>query len=218
MYRICVAFLCGLGLTFLVCLLLNIPVANLFLLMLFSPGAIVLNILLSANDWNIPALLATNAFIYSMLALLVILLRYRDVTAGVLKQTTVRLVAPVAVLSSLACFHTLNPLLPVGIAELSRQENDLQQSLPLNIGVNDARQVLTAKGIHFGDSLEQAETVVLQSNNKKITASAGDRVLVSRFQTSARQFPCGFDMELVLLFGSDQKLKDRYINRFPMCP
>lgn len=216
--RICVAVLCGLGLASLICLLLNIPVANLFLLALLSPGAIVLNIFSLADDWNIPALLAANVVSYSMLAFLVILLWYRNVPAVGIKRTAVRLVVPVAALSCLACFHALNPLLPVGIAELSRQENDLQQALPLNIALNDAKQVLTKKGIQFSDSLEQTESVLIRSASKNMTARAGDRVLVSRFETSARQFPCGYDMSVVLLFGPDERLKDRYISRSPLCP
>ena len=34
--------------------------------------------------------------------------------------------------------------------------------------------------------------------NKQISASAGDRLLTSRWQTSARSFPCGYDTEIIL--------------------
>ena len=201
-----------------ICLLLDVPAANLFLLLLFAPGVIVLHISSLAGDWNVPALLVANVVIYSLLAFIVMLLACRNVPANGLKRTVVLLIAPAAVLTCLACFHSLNPLLPLGMAGLSRQENDLQQALPLNIGLKDARAVLTNKGIQFAESLEQTESVVMQTGKETITASAGDTLLSARFETTARQFPCGFAMMIVLLSGPDNRLKGRYINRFPMSP
>jgi len=104
------------------------------------------------------------------------------------------------------------------MAELSNQELGLQQALPENMSLQDARSVLKAKGIQFYESIETSKTVVFQGPDRKITAAVGDRVLVSRFQTSASRFPCGYDMEVVLLFGRDERLKERYVNRFPICP
>lgn len=34
-----------------------------------------------------------------------------------------------------------------------------------------------------------------------MNAQAGDSVLVSRFQTEALQFPCGYDMQIILCSG-----------------
>ncbi len=199
-YRICVSLLSGLGLTSLVCLLLNIPVANLFLSVLLIPGAILLNILLRPANWDsILALLGANVAIYSILAFAIILLRFRA-------------------MSCLVCFPSLNPLWPKGMAELSRQESELQQALPMNMGLQDARSVLKAKGIQFYESIENSESVVLQGPDRRIAASAGDRVLSSRFQTSASSFPCGYDIRIILVFGQDERLKERYVHRFPMCP
>ncbi len=218
-YRICVSFLGGWGFTSFVCLLLNIPVANFFLFALFTPGAIVLNILLRSANWDsIPALLGANVVIYSILALVVILLWFRNIHAAKLRQLVIRMVLPVTALSCLVCFPSLNPLLPVGMAELSKQESGLQHALPLNVSLQDARSVLKAKGIQFYESIEHSESVVFQGPDGKITAAAGDHVLSSRFQTSASRFPCGYDMEVILLFGQDEGLKDRYIHRFPICP
>ena len=218
-YRVCVSLLSGLGLTSLVCLLLNIPWANFFLFALFTPGAVVLNIMLRSANWDsIPALLGANVIVYSILVLVVILLRFRSIQAVRLKRIAIWMVLPVTATSCLVCFPSLNPLLPRGMADLSRQELGLQQALPLNIGLQDARAVLKAKGIQFYESIEKSESVVFQGPDGKITATAGDRVLSSQFQTSASRFPCGYDMWVILLFGHDERLKDRYVHRFPICP
>ena len=193
--------------------------ANFFLVALFTPGAIVLNIVSRSATWDsIPALLGANAVIYSGLALVVILLRFRNIQVVRLKHIASWMVLPVTAVSCLVCFPSLNPLLPVGMAELSRQELGLQEALPLNMGLQDARSVLKARGIQFYESIENSESVVLQGPDRKITAAAGDRVLFSRYQTSAFRFPCGYDMEVILLFGKDERLKERYVRRFPICP
>jgi hypothetical protein len=104
------------------------------------------------------------------------------------------------------------------MAELARQESDLQKVIPLGMSLNEARSVLKLRGIQFTESAEPIGGLVLQNGPTTITAQSGDTVLVSRFQTEAFKFPCGYDMEIVLLFGSDGKVKERYIRRFPMCP
>jgi hypothetical protein len=72
--------------------------------------------------------------------------------------------------------------------------------------------------IQFYESTEPKGGFVLQNPEETITAESGDTVLVSRFQTEAFEFPCGYDMQIVLLFGRDRNLKQRYIHRFRMCP
>jgi len=218
-YRICLSLLSGLGLTSLVCILLNIPRASFFLFALFTPGAIILNILLRSANWDsILALLGANVVFYSILALVVILLWFRNIQAAKLRHVATWMALPVTAMSCLVCLPSLNPLLPVGMVELSRQELGLQQALPLNMGLQDARLVLKAKGIQFGESIENSGGVVFDGPDGTIIASVGDRVLVSRFQTSASRFPCGYDMQVILLFGQDERLKERYVHRFPICP
>ena len=87
------------------------------------------------------------------------------------------------------------------------------------MGLQDARSVLKSKGIQFYESIQDSEDVVFNNGiDRKIMAAAGDRVLSSRFQTSASTFPCGYDMQVILVFGHDEKLKERYVHRFPICP
>jgi hypothetical protein len=170
------------------------------------------------GKWDsIPALLGVNSALCSILAFAVILLRFRNAQAARLKQIAIWLVFPVSAMSCLACFPSLNPLWPVGMAELSRQELELKKALPLNMGLDDARGVLRAKGVEFQESTERVEGVIFDGPDGKIKAVPGDRVLSSRFRTSATDFVCGYDMNIILLFGQDERLKERYIHRFPIC-
>ena len=217
-YRVCTALLIGVGFVSTICLLLNIPVANLFLLMLFAPGAIAIAALKFAEWDSITALLGANVVIYSALAFGLILVRFRGLPDETFKRFAVRMLLPVVVLSILACFPVLNPILPVGMAELARQERELQQALNPRINLQEARSVLKSRGIDFGEQVQQTEGLVFQGPEKLITAGTGDHVIVSRWQTSAATFPCGYDMEIILLFGPDEKMKNRYIRRFRICP
>jgi hypothetical protein len=109
-------------------------------------------------------------------------------------------------------------MLPVGMADLAKQKRELQQALNPSVNLQDARSVLNNRHVEFGEQLQESDALVFQGSDKRINAEAGDRVIVSRWRTSAWSFPCGYDMEIILLFGPDEKLKDRYIRRFPLCP
>ena len=70
-------------------------------------------------------------------------------------------------------------------------------------------------------ALEETETsqaAVINRSEKSITAAAGDRVISARLETEASQFPCGYDIEVVLLFGPDERMKDQYVHRLRLCP
>lgn len=98
-------------------------------------------------------------------------------------------------------FPSLNPLRPHGITELAQQESDLQTAIPIGMSLEQVRGVLNLKKIQFYESTEPSDGVILQNQQTTITAQAGDTVVVSRFQTEAFEFPCGYDMQIVLLFG-----------------
>ena len=81
-----------------------------------------------------------------------------------------------------------------------------------------ARAILNNRNIEFSEQEQESDELVFQSPDKRINARPGDGVIVSRWRAPASSFPCGYDMEIILLFGPDGKLKDNYISRFPMCP
>jgi hypothetical protein len=100
-------------------------------------------------------------------------------------------------------------------AKLPLRNNDIwllggvapQDAIPIGIGMDGARAVLRSKGIQFQEQGETSQAIVLDRQDRSITA-AGDHVISARLETEASQFPCGYDIEVVLLFGPDERLKD----------
>lgn len=125
---------------------------------------------------------------------------------------------PVTAVAALACFPSINPLWPHGMTELAKQESELQTAIPIGMNLDQVRSVLDSRRIQFYESTEPSDGIVLQNPEATLTAQSGDTVLVSRFQTEAFEFPCWYDMQIVLLFGHDRNLKARYIHRFRLCP
>ena len=188
-YRLAIALLWGIGFTSLSCLLMNL---SFFIgALLFPSGPI--------------------AFVSAFL-----LFRKAELTQ--LRRIAGRSVLPVTTVAVLACFPALNPLWPRGMTELARQESELQTAIQLGMRLDEVRSVLNSRKIQAYEFTETSDHVVLQDPKATIAAQSGDTVLTSRFQTEAFQFPCGYDMQIVLLFGKDRGLKERYIHRFPMCP
>ena len=144
---------------------------------------------------------------------------WRKATVETMRLAAMRFVAPVAILFSLSCVPALNPLWPRGLAELATRESELQHALPLNMGLDRARTVLQSKGIPFHEDTEPNQTIVLDDGRGlSISAAPGDRVVSARLQTEARAFPCGYDIQIVLLFGPDERMRQQYVHRFPLCP
>ncbi len=188
-YRLAIGLLWGIGFTSLACLLMNlIGFVGLFLL----PGGLV--------------------------AFAVGFVMFRKVGLPQLRRIAGWSVLPVTVLAGLACVPSMNPLCPHGMRELAQQESDLQTAIPLGMGLEQVRGVLNSRKIAAYESTQTSDGVVLQNAQITMMAQAGDTVLVSRFDTEAFQFPCGYAMQIVLVFGPEQNLKERYIQRLPMCP
>lgn len=138
---------------------------------------------------------------------------------GNLRAATIKLLLPVIALAGLSCTSRFNPLWPQGVEQLTRQENDMRQALPIGIGVEPARAVLRSKGVDFSDKIETTQGIVFDDGKgHRIIAAPGNRVLAARKQTEAWAFPCGYDIRIVLLFGQDEVLSQEYIDRFRICP
>lgn len=188
-YRLAIALLWSIGFTSLLCLLMNL---NWFIGMLLLPGGLA--------------------------AFAVAFLLFRNARLEQVRRIAGWSIFPVAAIAVLACFPSMNPLWPHGMADLAKQESELQTAIPFGMSLDQVRGVLNSRKIQFYESTEPSDGVVLQNSQETITAQSGDTVLVSRFQTEAFEFPCGYDMQIVLLFGHDRNLKQRYIHRFRMCP
>jgi hypothetical protein len=220
-YRIVAAFVSGTGFAGLVFLLLKaliLTILSLPLSIFLFPGGILTDLLVPYKESGLPlGVLAANALVYSVVAYVAISTFWRSASAVTMRRATKQFAVPAAILFGLACVPALNPLWPRGLNELTKQESELQVALPLGIELNQARAILQSKGIEFREETESSANVILQ-REERLTVAAGDRLLSARFQTNASVFPCGYDMEIVLLFGRNDKLKQQYIHRFRICP
>lgn len=222
-YAIAVAVLCGAVLASVPVLLLNLslpsPVAVL-LMLLQLPGGIFAHFVVGSEDFGPPLLvLATNTVCYSGIAYTGLFVLGRGISSKKMRIATVGLALPALVLLTLACFPSFNPLWPRGMAELTRQERELQEAFPVGMDVESVRTVLLSKGIKFYENTEERERLVLnRGKGESVKSAPGDRLISAQFQTEASQYPCGYDMEIVLLFGRDDKLKQQYVHRLRICP
>ena len=221
-HKLSVAVLSGSGLASFLVLVLNVHaqivavVASLFLL----PGGVLATLLTRSNEFTPPlAVLATNALVYSAFVFIVLIAPLsRGVNTSTMRVLAIRLVFPALLLIGLACVPAFNPLWPHGMAELAKQEKNLHEALPLGMGLDQARAVLQSKGIQFQERAEETQTVVFEREGKNVTADRGDSVIWTRLETKASQFPCGYQIEIVLLFGQDKTMKQQHIERFRICP
>lgn len=188
-YRLAIALLWGIGLTSLLCLLMNL---NWFFGILLFPGGLA--------------------------AFAVGFLLFRKAGLIRLRQIAGWSTLPVTAIATLACFPSMNPLWPHGMTELAKQESELQTAIPIGMSLDEVRSVLNSRKIQFDESTEPSDGIVLQNLEATLAAQSGDTLLVSRFQTEAFEFPCWYDMQIVLVFGHERNLKERYIHRFRLCP
>jgi hypothetical protein len=221
-YRITVALLCGTGFTSVLLLLIKPSSPSgiaLLLSLLLLPGSLVAHLTVRSQEIGPPILVLTaNAVVYAVVLFVGLSIFARCVAAEKMRLATIRLVFPVAILTGLVCTPTLNPLWPRGMTELTKQEETLRDALPVGIGMDGARSVLRSKGIQFQEETETSQAVVVDRPDRTIAAAAGDRVISARLETGASQFPCGYAIEVVLLFGPDERMKDKYVHRLRLCP
>jgi hypothetical protein len=220
-YKISIALLSGTGFASLLILLLNLPFSPvpLLALSLLVPGALPVAFFWKSTEFGPPlAVLAANALVYSAIAFTLLAACFPKVSALTFRWLAMRLVAPVLSVLCLACVPAFNPLWPQGMMELERQENALQAELPLGVKIEVARAVLRSRGIDFNEHIETSPRLVLTRAKESIAAERGDRVISARFATDASEFVCGYDMEIVILFGRDDRLKQQYVRRLRLCP
>lgn len=221
-YRAATAVLFGAGFTSLLIILIKLSMPSGFALLislLLLPGSAVVHLTVGSEEIGPPLIVLTaNAVVYAAVAYVGLSIFARNVAADRMRLAVIRLVVPVVILAGLVSVPALNPLWPRRMSELTTQEKVLQNALPMGMALEGARSILRSKGIQFQEETETSKAVVLNRPDGSITAAAGDRVISARLETEASQFPCGYDIEVVLLFGPDQRLKDQYVHRLRLCP
>jgi len=220
-YRLIPALLSGVGFTAGVTLLLNVPSPVVLILALFlAPGSVLASILFRVHTLGfgppIPVL-TLNALVYSSAAYLV-LERWIRPNLHTVKLALVFLAMPVVGLACLACIPSMSPLWPTGMSQLDERERTLREGLPTGSDLNSARGFLRGQGIDSYEYEAKSEETVLERGKLKIVAEPGDHILSAQVHTEAEEFPCGYRIEVVLVFDRQEKLKKSNVARFPLCP
>jgi hypothetical protein len=214
--RIAFASLCGAGFTALLSLTLHLPSVSLLASLLLLPGGMI-QAALRGTDSPLAILLA-NFAIYSALVFVIASRLPRVEQRAESPRVILWLAFPVGVLVCLACIPTLDPLWPTGMTQLARREAQLHEILPVGIDLEQARGILHSQGIQFWEHVENDDSVILARPEGSINAVSGDTVVSAHIPTNAGQFPCGYRIDVVLVFSKARRLTDRYIRRFRICP
>jgi hypothetical protein len=192
---------------------------SLFLAALLIPGGAIAGWVVRSQASDSPLLVfVANAVVYAAAVFTVLSIFGRGIAAARLRAALHWLSVPVIILVGLVCVPAFNPLWPRHMNELATEEESLIGALRLGIGLDESRAVLRSRGIQFDETYEKSDGVLLRRDSKSIFATVGDRVISARVETGASQFPCGYDIEIVLLFGSDERMRDQYIRRRRLCP
>jgi hypothetical protein len=217
-YRLILAALCGVGFTALVALLLNVPVVAMLALVLLTPGGILASVLVRSQGLGSPSLvLAGNAIIYS--AIVWVAFHFWLRLYGRKAQLLVAALAiPVLILATLTCIPSVSPLWPRGMSQLADEEKALRTGLPLGMTVDGARAFLRAHGVTCYEYEIHTEGPILQNSRATILAKPGDRLISAQIETNAEQLPCGYKIQVALVFGTNDRLRESYIERRPVCP
>ena len=123
------------------------------------------------------------------------------------------------VIACLAAGYFVYLCLPHGYRQLEQLESRLEQLTPLGARIADVRTGLSHEGIEYREWVQESAAPLLSDGSGvKIAANPGEYVLSSRHPTEAWQFPCGEQLNIILVFDGQNRLIRRYIGRFHMCP
>jgi hypothetical protein len=104
------------------------------------------------------------------------------------------------------------------MTQLARREAQLHEILPVGIDLEQARGVLRSEGIQFWEQIQESDGIVLSRPEGSLSAASGDTVVSAQIPTNAGQFPCGYRIDVVLVFDKERTLRERFIRRFRICP
>jgi hypothetical protein len=208
----------ALGMTALALLLLHL---TLLCLLLCWPAIPLLLIFAAFTDFVSPlSLVMATVTGYAIFFFIAVFLT--NWSPNFLRLTKV-MVLPTLLLVVLACIPALDPMWPKGMSALKRKESALPAELSEGQSLDCAKQVLRARGISFHEQVQEANVESPLPDSARI--SPGDTLLfnhLGRFDVPAEggayQFPCRYDLQVILVFGADQKLKWRHIGHTRLCP
>lgn len=167
---------------------------------LLMPGGIFASLLAPAQMIPHPMLLlAGNAIFYALCLFGLCLAVRRRLPASAVRLSTWVFGFAALVLFVLACIPKFDPLWPHGVRELQARDAKLKSLIRSDMTIDQVRAALAQESIPFNEETEDSAREVLRNRNTQIVASAGDRLVFSRFRTDAVQYPCGYDLQVVVL-------------------
>jgi len=220
-YRMVLAVLAGAGFAASITLLVNAPgsLSPFVALIFLMPGSLLASRLFRSDGLGPPlAVLAASALVYSTIAYVSFALWLRSANLRKLKSLTLYLSGPALGLVGLACVPSLNPLWPQGMAQLAETENALREGLPKGASLERSRAFLQARGVKLYEEKLTVQQVVLERGDTKLVAHPGDQLVSARIATNAGQFPCGYAIEVLLIFDASKNLEQNHIDRLRICP
>ena len=221
MLLIILAVLAGAGFTALATLALNVH-SPFFLypsLLALTPGGVIASLI--HPEWSelgraLPVL-AFNMVFYSCVTYAILRWKLRFEAIKV-KNLVLTLIVPVVVLMGLACTPHLSPLWPRGMERLRDREQSLRTDLPVGMNLMPARTVLKSAGLESSEEEIQERSLVFSNGKATLTAQPGEKAVFARSDTVAEQFPCTYVVQVVLIFGIDGRLRDKYVGTQGICP
>jgi hypothetical protein len=104
------------------------------------------------------------------------------------------------------------------MAQLANEEKTLRTGLPLVRPWMVHARFCGARGVNCYKYEIRTDEQILQNSRATIVAKPGDRLISARIETNAEQLPCGYKIQVALVFGTDDRLRESYIERTPVCP
>lgn len=102
--------------------------------------------------------------------------------------------------------------------QLAVEEKDLGQGLPVGTQLGLARSFLQARGIVFYEQNVKLEQEIPQPSSPSMVVHPDDRLVSARITTDAGRFPCGYAVEIGLVFDAHDVLRENRVNRLRLCP
>ena len=110
---------------------------------------------------------------------------------------------------------------PHGYRNLERLESTANRCTLTSSSIADVSDCFRQEGIQFSALPKaQEETLIYSDGRVRITAHKGDTPMTAMTRSGATgPFPCGrVDVQIVLVFGQDEMLRDRSVKRVYICP
>ena len=104
------------------------------------------------------------------------------------------------------------------MAQLAETENAFREGLPKGASLERSRAFLQARGVKLYEEKLTVQQVVLERGDTKLVAHPGDQLVSARIATNAGQFPCGYAIEVLLIFDASKNLEQNHIDRLRICP